>query len=180
MFASYLHRTQQYFHTHRRFAVRMVSFVVGVNGLFIVIESLLDQIAAHHDTRLNDIAVDLPLLIGFSLIYLSTLLLRRKQTAWFVSILAYVFYFGNSLATLIDIDDLHHHIHSQFIIRLFLLPLAVVILLYVFRHEFVVRSDVQGFRGAARFSVIVLLIAFLYGVGGFQLLDKSDFHQEMI
>ncbi|HEY5442589.1 MAG TPA: phosphatidylglycerol lysyltransferase domain-containing protein, partial [Candidatus Saccharimonadales bacterium] len=52
-------------------------------------------------------------------------------------------------------------------------------LLFMFQKEFVVKSDVQGFRFAARFSAIVLVAALIYGVAGFLLLDKSDFHQEI-
>ncbi|HXE10459.1 MAG TPA: phosphatidylglycerol lysyltransferase domain-containing protein, partial [Verrucomicrobiae bacterium] len=60
-----------------------------------------------------------------------------------------------------------------------LLPFIVLGLLFAFQKEFVVKSDIQGFRSAVRFTIIVLVVALIYGVAGFLLLDKSDFHQEI-
>jgi phosphatidylglycerol lysyltransferase len=159
----------------RKFGVNFVSIIVAAHGLFILAITLLDQIAARHSTRLTDITIDIPLLIGLSLLYLSVYLRRKKRTAWAVSILAYTVYLAVNLINIIQI----HHLHAMIIVRTIVLPLAILGLLYMTRKEFIVRSDVQGFRSAARFSLVILLVAFIYGVSGFLLLDKSDFHQEI-
>jgi phosphatidylglycerol lysyltransferase len=50
-------------------------------------------------------------------------------------------------------------------------------LLFASRPVFRVRSDAVGFRYAVRMVLIVLAIAFVYGVIGFTLLDSRDFHR---
>jgi len=163
---------------NRQFAVQFVSIVVAAHGLFILATSLLDQIAARHGSRLSSVIVDLPLLIGLSLLYLSMLLRRRKRTAWLVTVLAYTFYLGIGVANLLSNAGMRE-LTSLEIIRGGILPGAILVLLFALRREFVVRSDIQGFRWAARFSLIMLVVALIYGMAGFSLLDKSDFHQEI-
>ncbi len=168
-------------HIHRGFAVQFLSILVGTHGVFILAITLLAQVGARHSSRLSDIVIDLPLLVGLSLIYLSTLLRRRKQNAWLVTMLAYTFYLGLSVAGVIvslgmhGSSDLGEHEYFKAI----LLPLLIVGLLVLFKREFVVKSDLQGFRVASRFALIILVIALVYGVVGFSLLDRSDFHQEI-
>jgi phosphatidylglycerol lysyltransferase len=169
---------KRHLHLRHDFAVEFLSFLVGAYGLFILATTLLDQVAARHSTRLTDIVIDLPLLIGVSLLYLSTQLRRRKRTAWLVTVLAYTFYFGLGMAALVT------HLHShQFLahelVRSIILPIIILGLLLIFEREFVVKSDVQGFRSASRFAIIILILALIYGVAGFLLLDESDFHQEI-
>jgi phosphatidylglycerol lysyltransferase len=72
-----------------------------------------------------------------------------------------------------------HAIHVHILLRVVVFPVIIIALLIGFQHEFVVKSDIRGFGVAARFSLIILLIALVYGVVGFQLLDDSDFHQEV-
>lgn len=162
----------------QHFAVQFLAVLVSAHGLYILATTLLDQLAAHRATRLNDLLVDVPLLVGISLLYLGSLLRRRKRTAWLVTVLSYAFYLGISVAQLItrmhlqDVDTLE-------LVRALILPLAVLSLLLLFQKEFVVKSDIQGFRFAARFAAIIISVAFIYGVAGFSLLDHSDFHQEI-
>lgn len=164
-------------HIHRRFAVQFLSFLVAANGLYVLALTLLEQIQAHHSSRLTDIVIDVPLLVGLSLLYLGTLLRRQKRTAWFVTVLAYAFYLGLGVSALLSSITAHTlSVHEA--VRLLLLPLIVLILLFVFQKEFVVRSDIQGFRFAVRFVVIILVATLIYGIAGFLLLDESDFHQE--
>jgi phosphatidylglycerol lysyltransferase len=118
------------------------------------------------------------LLIGLSLLYLGTLLRRRKRTAWLVTVTAYIFYLGTSVQQVAGRIGLHE-VSAQILVRLLLLPLLILALLFIFQREFVVKSDIRGFRFAARFTVVILIAALLYGVAGFELLDKSDFHQEI-
>jgi len=169
---------KRHLRVHRQFAVQFLATLVTANGAYILAASLLDQIAVHRGSRLSISAVDVPLLIGLSLLYLGTLLRRRKRTAWAVTIMAYIFYLGTNIEQLADRVNLHP-LRFEELVRLLLLPVVVLALLFVFRREFVVKSDVQGFRFAARFSLIILVACLVYGVAGFQLLDRSDFHQEI-
>lgn len=162
----------------RGFAVRFLAFLVAANGAYILADGLLDQIAVHHGSMVSNFSVDVPLLIGLSLLYLSGLLRRRKRTAWLVTVMAYTFYLGIGVAQLLNRVDLHT-VNSHEVVRVLLLPLVILGLLFFFQKDFVVRSDIQGFRFAARFIAVVLAAALVYGVAGFLLLDHSDFHQEI-
>ena len=163
---------------HQRFAVQFLGILVAAHGAYILATTLLDQVGLHHGSNLTDLSVDIPLLIGLSLLYLGALLRRRKRTAWLVTIMAYTFYLGTSVAQLLGHAAVHP-LDRDDVTRHLLLPLVVLMLLFVFQREFVVKSDIQGFRFAARFIVIVLGAALIYGVAGFTLLDKTDFHQEI-
>ena len=162
----------------RQFAVRFLSLLVAAHGAYILAISLLDQISVHRGTMLSSLVVDVPLLIGLSLLYLGTLLRRRKRTAWLVTVMAYTFYLGTGVTQLVSRYRLQD-VSLLELIRVLLLPLVILGLLLVFQKEFVVKSDIQGFRFAARFIVLILAVALVYGVAGFQLLDHSDFHQEI-
>ncbi|MGH7193075.1 MAG: hypothetical protein ACREJM_06010, partial [Candidatus Saccharimonadales bacterium] len=165
---------------HQRVGVQLVSFLIGAHGLYILTLTLLGQFAAHshHGSRLSDVVVDVPLLIGLSLLYLSTLIRRRKRTAWIVAIAAYVIYLALGVSGLLD-NLADHSVYGQEVIKGVLLPLVIVGLLLALRRAFVVKSDIQGFRLATRFAAIVLVATLLYGTAGILLMDKSDFHQEV-
>lgn len=162
----------------QNFAVHFLSLLVAAHGTYILATSLLDQIAVHRGSRLTDLAVDVPLLIGLSLIYLGALLRRRKRTAWLVTVLAYVFYLGTEITQLSNRVELRDA-SLQEVIRAVILPVVILGLLTVFRNQYVVKSDIQGFRFAARFSAIIVAVALVYGVAGFLLMDRTDFHQEI-
>lgn len=163
---------------HRQFAVQFLVVLVSAHGVSILAVTLLALVTAHRGTRLNDLLVDVPLLVGVSLLYLGSMLRRRKRTAWLVTVLAYAFYLGISVAQLIGRIHLGE-VDAEELSRALLLPLAVLSLLLYFQKEFVVKSDIQGFRFAARFTAIIMVVAFIYGIAGFSLLDHSDFHQEI-
>lgn len=162
----------------QRFAVQFLGILVAAHGAYILATTLLDQIAPHHGATLTDLSVDVTLLIGLSLLYLGALLRRRKRTAWLITVLAYTFYLGTGVAQLLN-RAAFRTLDKDDVIRHLLLPLVVLALLFVFQKRFVVKSDIQGFRFAARFIVIVLAAALIYGVLGFTLMDKTDFHQEI-
>ena len=157
----------------------MIAVLVGAHGLFLLAVALLEQLSSHHGRHFfSTIVVDIPLVIGLSLIYLSGLLRRCKYNAWLIAILAYVFYLGLGLLPLIE-NLRNDHLTLLSVVGSLILPLAVLGLLVVFRDDFVVRSDRQGFRSAFRFSITVVVVAMIYGSVGFTLFDKSDFHQEI-
>jgi phosphatidylglycerol lysyltransferase len=169
---------RQQLRIRQQFGVEFVSIVVAAHGLFILATTLLDQLAARHGTRLTTIRLDVPLLIGLTLLYLSLLLRRRKRTAWTFAVGAYTFYLGLNLVGLLEGAGAHEFFDLG-LIRAAVLPVAILGLLLVLRTEFVVQSDLQGFRTAVRSSLLVLLVAFIYGVTGFLLMDRHDFHQEI-
>jgi phosphatidylglycerol lysyltransferase len=161
-----------------RHSATLISILIAVNGIYILVSTLVEQITAHRGTHLSDLQVDLPLLLGLSVLYLSTLLHRRKRTAWLVTIMAYAFYLALGLTQLLSRPS-GREIHLHVILRVLVFPLIIITLLLAFQREFVVKSDIRGFGVAARFSAIIIAVALLYGVVGFQLMDESDFHQEL-
>lgn len=159
------------------FAVRFLGVVVMSHGLFILASTLLDQIALHHSARISSIVIDLPLLIGMSLLFIGTQLRRRKHTAWLVAVMAYTFYLGLGATALIT-----HSLPSiswYELAKLLVLPGSLLGMLLLTEKQFFVRSDIQSFRSATRVTAIVLVATLMYGVAGFTLLEESDFHQEI-
>jgi phosphatidylglycerol lysyltransferase len=65
------------------------------------------------------------------------------------------------------------------IIRDIIFPLIVLGFLFKLKEQFVVKSDIQGFRFALKFVVVLFIITLIYGVAGFRLMDDRDFHQEI-
>ncbi len=159
--------------------VRLLGVIIALHGLYILASTLLDQVAIHHSARISSIVADLPLLIGISLVYVATQIRRQKRTAWLVAVLAYTFYLG------LNVADLLIHARADSTITLHqlagsvLVPLFVLVPLLILEKEFVVRSDIQGFRSAAKFSAVIIMASLFYGVVGFSLMDTTDFHQEI-
>jgi phosphatidylglycerol lysyltransferase len=158
----------------------MTSLLVAVYGLYIIADTLINNIVRHHHHQyhITSLTIDLPLLIGLSVIYLGILLRRRKRTAWLVTIMAYTFYLGYGVSMIASRIGDHSYLWSE-IIRVLVLPIIIILLLIKLRQQFVVKSDTQSFRFALRFIVIFLLVILVYGVCGFMLMDKSDFHREI-
>ena len=164
---------------NRNFGVQFISLLVAAHGVFILATSLVTQSGVHHNIRVSSLILYLPLLIGITLIYLSAQLRSHKQTAWLVTLLAYSLYIGVGLTDLGFKSGFDDSLGNLQIVRLFVLPASILLLLLMKRKQFVVHSDLQGFRLAARFSSLAILVAFAYGVIGFSLLDKPDFHQDI-
>jgi hypothetical protein len=155
-----------------------VAIIVAAHAIYIVANTLVNQIAVFKHPRLSSTDVDIHILLGISLIYLSTLLLRRKRTAWLVTIIVYAFYLGLGATQLLRHLSQHTVAPSEQITAL-LLPTLVLALLLAFHKQFIVKSDIRGFRSAMRFVLVMFIAATLYGVAGFELMDTSDFHQEI-
>ena len=161
-----------------RFGLQLVAIIVAAHGVFVLATTLLDLLAARHTSHLSAADVNVPLIVGLSLLYLSALLRRRKRTAWLATVLSYTFYLGLSLTSLIHsvgMDDLS----TVLLVRAIVLPASILALLIALQSHYVVKSDIQGFAQAVRSSLLILFVSFLYGITGFTLLDKSDFHQEI-
>lgn len=161
------------------FGPRLVALAVLLDGILIVIFTLASQLVAHRHSLLNDFSVDLTLGIGLTVIYLSALLARRKRTAFIATMVAYAFYLGTSIEALIDDFQVHHHVTWFGITRAIILPAVILVLLFINRKKYVVRSDSQGFRTAVITSFIILALTFVYGTIGFYFLGRKGFHQQL-
>ena len=158
----------------RQFMLTLSIHLVGLNGLFIVFTTMLNQLAFHRQTG----AVYTNILFGITLVYIWSLLRRHKRNAWLAAMGVYVFGLGFN-AALISMRLARDDDISLEIIRSLIIPLCVAVPLYIFRASFNVRSDIRGFGQAVRVSAVLLTITFIYGVTGFSLLDTHDFHEEM-
>ncbi len=158
--------------------LNLVSFGVLANGLIILLDSLREQLFVHSDVpRIAAVITSVPVLEGITLIYLATLLRRRKRTAWLVVLPVYSFILLTGILRGFIFAD--HHLAALGPIRNLLLPLIVVYGLIRYRSLFNVKSDVRSFTLALRTTALVLLVAFAYGVAGFILMDHHDFHEQI-
>ncbi|HSW98717.1 MAG TPA: phosphatidylglycerol lysyltransferase domain-containing protein [Candidatus Saccharimonadales bacterium] len=160
---------------------RILTYGVALQGLLMIATTLEDQLHVHVTRRLLHISgfvFHVPILLGLTLLYLSSLLRRGKYTAWVV---ASVLYSVVSVLGAARFVLAHGELHSPVIVLLesVLLPLAALVGLWLLRKQFTVRSDLRSFAFSLRFIALVLAVALVYGVSGFLLLDKRDFHQEI-
>ncbi len=157
--------------------LNLVSFGVLANGLILLLDSLREQLFLHDVPLITGVVTSFPVLEGITLIYLATLLRRRKRTAWLVVLPVYSFILFTGIVRGVILAD--HHLVAFGPIRNLLLPLIVVYGLVRYRSLFNVKSDVRSFTLALRTTLLVLLVAFAYGVLGFILMDHHDFHQQI-
>jgi phosphatidylglycerol lysyltransferase len=164
----------------RAWALALVAYMVGLHGALLIVSTLIREVLIkRHDATPGSFVVALPLIIGLTLIYLSTLLRRRKRTAWFFTMIVYAFLM---LMTVFQVALMAQHrqpaiewVH----VRNVFLPALIVAALWMNEREFTVKSDIRSFTVTLRTVVLVLLVTFIYGVSGFTLMDKHDFHQEI-
>lgn len=162
----------------KNFTLKLISYGVFINGAIIVYSSLL----SHLIVRDNEITIttifSLSLVIGLSLIYLSTLISRRKYLAWMITLSVYSALFALNIFTLFY-PHLLFDLSLIRILRSLIMPGVIVFGLLHYRREFRAKSDIQSFKFSLRFIAIVLSTTLLYGVIGMQILDKRDFHQQI-
>lgn len=169
-------RLSNYLAVRKTFWLQLVVVIVGSHGVFVLAETLLDQLAGHPGLHLSSFSIDIPLLIGLGLVYLSGLLARRKRTAWVAALVFYTFMLGFYAANLQTLAQHHEYLGLT---SKFGLPLVIIGLLSLFHRNFTVKSDIQSFRYSLRTSIIVLAVALVYGTVGYALMDQHDFHQEI-
>jgi phosphatidylglycerol lysyltransferase len=164
---------------HSKIVLSFVILAVGINGLAYIVDPLLNFVHLHisHIYHLSSSSIGVDLVIGLTLIYLSSLLARRKTNALTISIIVY------SLVVLINLLMLfmHHHdrgIATELIIRDIVLPIFAILGLTYYRKEFTVKSDIQGFSQSIPVILTIIVVTLVYGVVGFLLMDERDFHQE--
>jgi len=160
----------------RYFGVQIVAFGVLINGIALIINTLIGQFIRHRFLS-TEFSLEIYLLVGLTLIYLSNLLWRRKHTAWIFTLLVYAFYLAYRLNRMSSI--LGRHRNPLITAVELVLPIIIVIALLFNRKSYTVRSDIRSFGVSLRIIFIVIVVTLVYGIGGFELMDTSDFHHEI-
>jgi phosphatidylglycerol lysyltransferase len=161
---------------HESLILQLITIAVIANGLVIIAATLLGQLRMHSVHAIDDTIVSLPLISGLTLVYLGSLLHRRKKAAWAVVVPLYTFILGFNLTQYLN----NEHLHTPWVLmRSIVLPLVIVTALIVFRRVFTVKSAIQNFSFSARIIVAMLAVILAYGTAGYLLLDESAFHQEL-
>jgi phosphatidylglycerol lysyltransferase len=155
----------------------LIAASVALTGLLTVAGVLFAQSRLRHEGIVS-LDAHVTLLVGLTFTYLAALLRRGKHNAWLIALPLYIFIVVRNFRHLLF--DLPADIHNPALIILQLLVPAVALVgLIIGRKYFVVRSELATFAVALRRAALVLVIAFLYGFIGFQLLDEHDFHREI-
>ena len=161
----------------RDFWLSTIAALTATSGVF-TLSSVLYEIKHLGHARLVIADAHFTVLAGISLVYLAMLCRRGKRNVWYILVAVFsVLLIRNLRHFLADVD-----IDEGYLFRSLanvLLPAVTLGLLILFRHLFVVKSEPASFSIALRRSVIILLVAFIYGLAGFQFLDDHDFHQEI-
>jgi phosphatidylglycerol lysyltransferase len=180
---SYTHSTPG--KSQRNTVVDLMAYAIALSGILILASTLPTgrMFYYHLHVSFNLIAPTINLFLGLGLLYLSVHIRRRKRTAWVLSVafLAVLILIG--LEHLIPSGHLHAlrfgHLFMQRVVIDILFPTAVLAGLAAYRDQFTVKSDVRSFGLSLRIVVMVFAAAFIYGVSGFLLMDKHDFHKEI-
>lgn len=166
-------RSDRFWHAFRRnWSVWLVALATFANGLLGIVSvlavrsserpelfSLPVPFGVYHASRL------LTLTFGLLLIYLSFHLFQRRKAAWWLALV------GTVAAGLAHLG--HGHLWYTA-----LAPAATVLLLILFRDRYTVRSELRSIAQGLGLMLGSLLVALLYGMIGFCLLDKRDFGLE--
>jgi phosphatidylglycerol lysyltransferase len=167
-------------HVTKKFILRLISLVVFFNGLLILLDALTSHVAiSRRSLNLHSFRFSIPIIIGITLVYLATLLNRRKQAAWALTLTVYSVSLGINLALLSTSLYDRGSFALGVVVRRIIFPAAVLISLAYYHKEYNIKSDIRNFAISLRISLVVLIIAFLYGIIGFNLLDIRDFHEEI-
>ena len=103
--------------------------------------------------------------LGFTLVYFSFHLFRRRRIAWWL---------GISVLALLTIVHIVWWRHAYLAIG----SVVMLMLLFTARSHFTVKSDARGILRGLQSMVITLLVAVLWGAVTFYLLDQRDFGRE--
>jgi phosphatidylglycerol lysyltransferase len=104
----------------------------------------------------------LTLFFSFVLGYLSFHLFQRRRTAWALAVV------GSTLAGVVHIG--HTHVWYTALV-----PIATLVVLFLFHNRFTVHSEPSNITQGLMFMGLSVLIALAYGTVGFWMLDKRDF-----
>jgi len=156
--------------------LEIVAGLVLLSGLLTISGVLLSIL---HARRANIVLTDarFTVLVGLSFVYLASLLRRGKYNAWLIGLPLYGYLVVRNIQHFIF--DFPDGVRLVPAILNLAIPILALLGLIIFRRQFNVRSEVRNFATALRRSIIILLVAFLYGTIGFQLFDTPDFHREI-
>jgi phosphatidylglycerol lysyltransferase len=149
-----------------------------VYGLFIIGSTLVGQFKIHRLHLLSYFSIDVHILFGLGFVYLSLLLLKRKRNALYLATVAFAVLLADGIVE-IALHPASHKLNFAITVNYIILPVIITAALILYRNEFKVKSDFQTFMGSIKLAVVVIIITLMYGVSGFLLMDKSDFHQEI-
>ncbi len=164
--AQNLRKLLRYRSGHEIWAIRAIAAIVFINGFAALAEVLSTRISPRFESLLpvnyEYYGRSFGIFVGFTLIYISSRLLLRKYLAWVIAmvgsigiIAAHVFYFHTEAAII--------------------LPFAALILLVMFRSEFVAKSEPATLKQGGLLLIISLSVAVIYGTIGFSRLLPKDF-----
>jgi len=114
------------------FMLRLVAFGVFANGTLLLL-GILGRLPIFRRLPTSDARVSLTIIIGISLIYLSTLLIRRKQAAWLITVVVYGFLLGTNSSELLPVHPVADLSLAHFL-RSIALPLVIVASLAYYRR----------------------------------------------
>lgn len=174
-------RWQALFSVHQ-IPVLLVALITALNGLVGIIEPLCERLVQH--PRIFEIVVpygvyhwsrSLGVLFGFMLLFLAMNLVQRKRVSWFVAQFILVI----SLIVHLVRARIESKSDSDFTLQSLIFAVAPILLnialLWIYRKNFSVRSEIRKIRTGALFVAGTLLSALIYGTAGFFLLDPKDF-----
>lgn len=160
---------------------RFVAYAVGLNGFAIIVQPVILALLQHqhiHVKLSSTIIFDAQLVAAMGLLYLSILLRRGKRTAWLFTCCTYAIIFALNIWRYTDNDGVYFYLHPELLTSV-IAPAIIVVALVLSRRAFTVKSDVASFMLSLRTSILVLSVALVYGVSGFIVMDRHDFHKEI-
>ncbi len=124
---------------HSNTVIRLISYGVGLYGVVILYSSLLVPYLERDVLKINETLLSVPLVISLTFIYLSTLLRRRKHTAFWSTILLFMILITvNSIVFVTRLED--HSLHLLNIAWAIGLPVCIVAGLLQTRADFTVKE----------------------------------------
>lgn len=160
-----------------RAALRLICLGVLTNGILTIAGVLLSLL----HVKTNSVGFFdnyAAIIVGITFVYLASLLLSSKRAAWAVCIPLYIYLVARNLVRIAAFVP-HHKLLPFVLIFNTLLSVAVLSGLVIYKDSFNVKSQISSVAQASKRAAILLVVAFLYGFIGFQLLDKRDFHEEI-
>src|SRR5258708_2826872 len=159
------------------YRLKLIALAVALSGI-VTIWSVLLAVLHIKRSQVMPTDVSVTVVVGLSFIYLASTLARGKRNAWLIAVPLYVFLLARNIRHLdFDLSEIAHPLRA-FLLNI-LLPALVLLGLVLNWRLYNVKSEIRSATTAARRAIIILLVAFLYGCIGFQLVDKRDFHQEI-
>ncbi len=163
---------------HRRLIANLIAGVTALFGAYLLAFHLFVEIRTHMPMRSDHsglLLLQIDILLGLGMLYLSVMLARRKRNAWIAAVALYGV-IGLLFSPVLAWSETVHH---PLLLVSFMLPVLMLLCLVLTRHDFTVKSDIATFKSSLQISLLVLLAAFVYGAAGYMLMDERGFHQEV-